>query len=61
MTLVDFHHVELPPPLNQHVHIQTYTDGDYSERVVTPLGTTHLKIQGCTHSCWENLSKTAQK
>ncbi len=42
MTLVDFHHVELPPPpLTQHVHIQT--DGDYTERVVTPFGTTRLK------------------
>ncbi len=26
MTLVDFHLVELPPPLTQHVHIQTCTD-----------------------------------
>ncbi len=41
MTLVDFHHVELPP-LTQHVHIQT--DGDYTKHVVTPFGTTRLKI-----------------
>ncbi len=31
-----------PPPLTQHVHIQT--DGDYTQRVVTPFGTTRLKI-----------------
>ncbi len=44
MTLVDFHQVELPPPpLTQHVHIQT--DGDYTKRVVTPFGTTRLKIK----------------
>ncbi len=44
MTLVDFYHVELPPPpITQHIHIQT--DGDYTKRVVTPFGTTRLKIQ----------------
>ncbi len=31
-----------PPPLTQHVHIQT--DGDYTKRVVTPFGTTRLKM-----------------
>ncbi len=46
MTLVDFHHVEFapPPPANStcpHTHIQT--GGDYTKRVVTPLGTTRLK------------------
>ena len=48
MTLVDFHQVELPPPLTQHVHTDMYiqTDGDqiYTKRVVTPFGTTRLKI-----------------
>ncbi len=41
MTLLDFLHVELPPPLTQHVHIQTH--GDHNKRVVTPFGTTRLK------------------
>ncbi len=42
MTLVDFHYVELPPPQTQHVHMQT--KGDYTKHVVTPFGTTCLKM-----------------
>ncbi len=44
MIVVDFHHVELPPPpKTQHVHTHIQTDGDYTKRVVTPFGTTRLK------------------
>ncbi len=51
MILAKFHHVELPPPSNStcpHTDIHIQTDGDYTKCVVTPFGTTRLKMTSPT-------------
>ncbi len=53
-----------PPPQTQHVHTHIQTDGDYTKRVVTPFGTTRLKIErqfGDPGSCVESSQRSRRK